>query len=389
MSRGRVRSLSGVRRLALLPLLAAAVISCAPPAPLGAGAPSYVYAASGNGTALQRFDATSGRALADVAPAAVEGPLADILPGGEQQLVVLGLSSARRAGEATVLGTGPEWSSRPVTLEPGADVSLMATDGSRYAALAYGIRQDGVAGSPLPCRVGVVDLTTGQEVRRLTRCEQQGRVLGLALATVDGDPMAYLSMPEIPSPGHIADAPATGEVVAMNATTGDEAASVRLNAFPVSLFFGGPAGGGRRLYVIASLGNPSVLLDGDAPMERVVGARGWLLVELEPRSLVVERIHLLPERPFRIAVSQDGEDAYALGAPSLVQPGRLWHLDLLTGGVELLREVPAGAIALAIAGDRIYVGDTFGDAVWIVDRQRGTLLHALPGVRRPLALAAE
>jgi hypothetical protein len=116
-------------------------------------------------------------------------------------------------------------------------------------------------------------------------------------------------------------------------------------------------------------------------------ARGgvWWVLGLAPATLEPQSEHLLPWPVYLLTVAPDGLDGYAYaGAGNVVSGSTLLRLDLATGAVTLLGPLPgAGSGRLAVTGDRVYVPDAHGHALWVGSR-RGRLLASIPVGQHPL-----
>ena len=91
-----------------------------------------------------------------------------------------------------------------------------------------------------------------------------------------------------------------------------------------------------------------------------------------PSTLEVESERPLDVLPARLAVAAVGEAAYALHDDSVTRLG-------LAGGPDRrLALLPARGLALAVAGDRVYVSGAFRSELWAFRRRDGRLLATLP-----------
>jgi hypothetical protein len=85
-----------------------------------------------------------------------------------------------------------------------------------------------------------------------------------------------------------------------------------------------------------------------------------------------------------VVVGPEGDRAFALTSDGR----RLVQVDLLGGGLQPLAEVPGEGLALAVAGDRVYVVLPYRNVVWVFDRAAGAAAGAVPVGRRPLGILA-
>jgi hypothetical protein len=131
---------------------------------------------------------------------------------------------------------------------------------------------------------------------------------------------------------------------------------------PVLLALGpAPGGLGRRLYAVERLAGP----EDEAP-----GGTWARLLGLHPATLEVERERPLDAVPTRLAVAPDGEVAYALHDFTLTRLG-------LAGGPDRSVALPGRGLALAVAGDRVYVSSASGPELWAFRRRDGRLVATL------------
>ncbi len=109
----------------------------------------------------------------------------------------------------------------------------------------------------------------------------------------------------------------------------------------------------------------------------------WLLRGFDPLTLAPTGDLKLPGPAGRVAFAPGGVEAYSLAAAG----AKLLRLDLATGSVTSLSDVPQGAISPAVTRDRIYVPGAFGNEVWALDRRTGRLLQQIPVGRGPTGIA--
>jgi DNA-binding beta-propeller fold protein YncE len=348
-------------------LVAGAGVACAPAvgSPAG-GAPTLYVASSVDGTVAQ-LDAGTGRPLGPPLPA---GPLPwQLARGPDGSLLALSaspnaawpLTHLRRAGEG--------WAARPVALPGPTREPRLAGGGGRYAVVV-----DRASGAPTTsatdpgtrptgCRLTLVDAPTGTvaAVATAAACGPHDQLTGLALGDGPGGPVAYLALWHPAAPGD------AGRIVAVSARTGATLAVFRTGGAPVLVALGAAPGRlGHRLYAVERLAGPE-----DEP-PRPPRAR---LLGLHTATLELESARLLDFLPVRLAVAPDGDAAYALHDHALTR------VDLAGGGAggdRRLARLPAQGLALAVAGDRVYVTSAYGRDVWAFRRRDGRLVATLP-----------
>jgi DNA-binding beta-propeller fold protein YncE len=114
----------------------------------------------------------------------------------------------------------------------------------------------------------------------------------------------------------------------------------------------------------------------------VTHAGQWTVLRLALDTLDVESQHSLGQRPHALTVAPDGDSAYALMPFSEVI-----HLDLQSGTARLLATLPSIALGLAVTDTRIYVSDSFGNAVRALDRSTGRVEQVIASGRHPTGMA--
>ena len=200
-------------------------------------------------------------------------------------------------------------------------------------------------------------------------CGPRDQVTSLALDDGPAGPVAYLALwhRRPGTPPDPADAGGGGRVVAVDAQTGATVSTLRLDGVPVLVALGAAPGRlGHRLYAVERLAGPE-----DEP-PRPPRAR---LLGLHPTTLALESERLLDFLPMRLAVAPDGDAAYALHDHALTR------VDLAGGGVgddRCLALLPERGLALAVAGDRVYVSSASGPELWAFRRRDGRLVATLP-----------
>ena len=366
--------LGGGGRALATAALVGALAACAPPSGRAAGAPAVLYVASSVDGTVARLDGVTGRSLGPPLPA---GPLPWQLAGGPDGSLLALSAAPNAAWPLTHLGrAGDGWAARPVALPGPAREARLAGDGGRYAVVVDrgsgtppAAATDPGAGSP-GCRLTLVDVPAGTIAAATTTaaCGPHDQLTGLALAGGAGDPVAYLALWRPAAPGDAGAAGDANRVVAVRARTGATLARFRTGGVPVLLALGSAPGGlGDRVYGV----------------ERPVGAEDAppppphaRLFGLDPTTLALESERPLDFVPVRLVVAADGTTAYALHDHSLTR------VDLAGGGAggagQRLARLPELGLALAVAGDRVYVTSASGRDVWAFRRRDGRLVATLP-----------
>jgi hypothetical protein len=288
---------------------------------------------------------------------------------------------------------GGRWVAGPLPLEPGARPLRLAGDGGRYAVVAYAVAvapgDSGRAASVSPCRLALIDLRRAAVVRASAACAPGEQVTALAAGTDEGGPLAYLGLW---GPGRGGG----GRIVALDAAAGGVVAAYRLAGppgrpggpeAPAALALApGPDGTGRRLYALTAALDAAGAPAGDLTT-KMAEAEAWRLLGLHPATLVPESEHPLPRAAVWLAVAPDGRDAYVSDNAGTAPPGGLLQrVDLTSGATAAIGHRPGlGAAGLAVTADRVYVPDTAGDRLWVIDRA-GRSVASVPVGRRPLGI---
>jgi hypothetical protein len=395
----RRRAVAGAYRLAAAGLLALAALAggCAPPTGGHAGQGTLLYVTNGQEGTVTRLEGQTGRTIGRPLPAG-EGPRW-VVAGANGRLLVSAAGASRQGSLTYVAPSGGIWTARPVPLEPGAQVTHLASDGEHTAAVIYGIMRHSPAGRPesAPCRLATIDLRSGAVLKVHPLCSVGETVSGLALEAGPGGALAYVAVwsefPEAPGASGGPPAPSSlpsGRVLALHAEEGSARAAFPLEGIPGQLVLGpSPERAGRRLYSVSTVGQveDNGYVDGSSAFSR---AGAWQLLGLNPTTLEVESVQSLPFPPQWLAVAPDGAHAYALvGQQALTSTTPLLMIDLVSGDSRILSRVPGSGIsALAVAGENVYVPDAMKDVVWSVDRRHGHLVARLAAGRRPLGITA-
>jgi DNA-binding beta-propeller fold protein YncE len=368
----RFRSLSAS---AVLGLIMALAMGCVAPDQGATGTATLLYVANSRDGTITRLDVESGRSVGVSLPA---GPAPwQIAPGPEGSLIVLsGLPD--HSGELTHIAPGRlGWTTRTVRLGEPANDAVVAGDGGRYAALAHHVPLERPR-APAPaghCRLALVDVLTARIERTTPLCLEGEWLSGLALANGEAGPIAYVGIRGAAGRSGVESSMGRNRIVAINAATGALLAAAPLAGEPKELALG-PAPGrvGSRLYAVESLAGPE-----HDPSYPSFGR----LLGLSTDTLAVESSRVLGFVPARLAVTPDGDQAYALHDQDVVR------LDLLGQADARLAFLPEPGHGLAVTHDRVYVSRFFGSALWVLDRHRdgqANPLSTVPVGGRPTAI---
>jgi DNA-binding beta-propeller fold protein YncE len=345
--------------------VAAAAVACAPAAGRPAGGATTLYVAKSVDGTVAQLDAGTGQPLGPPLPA---GPLPWQLARGPDGSLLALTSSPSAVWPLTHLGwAGEGWAARPVALLGPAREARLAGDGGRYAVV---VDREPVAPATDPaaalpgCRLTLIDVPAAAVAATAPVCGPHDLPTGLALGDGPAGPVAYLGVWQLRPAAEAGAAGAAGRVVAVDARTGATVAALPLEGRP-GLVALGPAPGrlGRRLYAVERLAGP----EDDPPSPPRVRLLG-----LHPTTLAVESERPLDGLPTRLVVAPDGDVAYALLDHSLTRLG-------LDGGPDRrLALLPERGLALAVAGDRVYVTSASGPELWAFRRRDGRRVATLP-----------
>ena len=192
----RRRAVAGAFRLTAAGLLTLAVLAggCAPPTGGHAGQGTLLYVTNGQDGTVTRLEGQTGRVIGRPLPAG-EGPHR-VVAGANGRLLVSAAGASRQGSLTYVVPSGGTWTARPVPLEPGAQVTHLASDGEHTAAVIYGIVRHSPAGKPevAPCRLATIDLRSGAVLKVHPLCSVGETVGGLALEAGPGGTLAYVAV---------------------------------------------------------------------------------------------------------------------------------------------------------------------------------------------------
>jgi YVTN family beta-propeller protein len=279
-----------------------------------------------------------------------------------------------------------------VTVEPGAQLTWLAGDGDGHAAVVYlgGTAEDTMA--RWRCNVALIDVGSGAVERAHPVCAEGERPTGLALVDGLDGPTAFVGLWRSEGTAGTVEGQrraARGRVVAVDMATGSIVAAHQLGGVPSALMrppAGGPPGG--PIYAFEAIPRPDSLQPEDPG-----DALGWHLLELHPATLELQALRVL-SYPLRWPVlAPEGRDLYAAAGSGSSGPGSgggitIVHLDLATGDLRVLADVPAWAPGgPAVTGARVYVPDMRGNRLTVLDRRTGRILTRIPTGRQPVGVA--
>jgi hypothetical protein len=395
-SRPRVRA--GVGR-ALLAVWAVTAAGCAGGIEgTGAAQAPVLYVANGRDGTVTRFAAAGGAARDAPLPAGEVPWQLAVGPAGE--LLVLSATSrspARLTYVARDHRGGDRWRARPLVLEPGARAPLLAGQ-ERHAVVAYEAGDTAAERGPRRCRLVPVDLATGRLGAVRDVCRGPETVVGLAVEArgaaggeVAAGTLVYLALWRRPVEGATACGETTGgRVVALRLDTGAPVAAAPLAGVPGPLVLADAPGRlGRRLHAVEAVPGADVAAPGRLPTdcraagyeEQFAGGRAWRIWGLDATTLTPEASSTVSHPVRALAVTPDGDDAFALTEPSTIL-----RLAAAGGPAVWAASLPGLALGLAATDDRVYTLDAYGDRIWGLDRRRGALVQTLATGRGPTGL---
>jgi hypothetical protein len=368
--------------------LATLVAACDPVGPRGAApAPAVLVANAGDGT-VSRIDAAAGRELGPPVP--VGAAPWQVVGGPPGALLVLSTAAASAQGTVRHAALeGGAWVTRPVPLGPGAGARVLAGDGIATGVVAYRLASDAGAAAGAACRLAAVDLRHGDVLRQQTVCDPAAEsVVAAAAEWTTGGATAYLA---IGRHTPLRGAAAGGHVLAVDLRTGATQARLPLTGSPVHVRVGpAPQGaqgshpGGRWLYCVEATPPPGAA----GPWDDDPAAWRWQLLGLRVPDLEPAAAWALPREPLWLAVAPDGVQAYALAGPHGAGPDTaLLAVDLRGGAVRTLRRLPGAAAGVVVTERRLYVANSEGSEVWVLDRDTGRPLNPIRVGRHPVWLA--
>jgi YVTN family beta-propeller protein len=417
------------RAIGLLTTLAVVVSGCAAPGGgTGGRNTAHLYVANGADGTISRMDSSTGLSLGPALPAGYAPNEMALGPHGN--VLVQSTATGPHRKLTFVRRTGQTWEAIPLYLGEQAHGVRIAGDGGRYAVVLYHVldglskgdtpaTRDGrvlqvppgipetdgglspdLTGVPVahdgadtverPCRLALVDLVTGQIKRTHAFCTAADTVYAVAMENSAAGPIAYLALwrwsARIPVTATAARRTAGGRLEVIHAETGAPLGVSPLAGFPGQVLLApSPGRAGLRLYCVEGVGGR--LAQGDPEVTSFADADRWQVLRLDPVTLDLEREYWLPDLLRSLAITADGRLAYALGSLHPFGESMLWHLDLDTGKARPLDRVPGASVGgLAVTADRIYVPDSQGNRVVVLDGRDGRVLKTVPVGRHPLGI---
>jgi len=272
------------------------------------------------------------------------------------------LAVVRPARPATFHAAGPR-----LSVVETSGVARLATDGQRYAVVAYQRRLEArpPAGALSPadsarCPLLVVDLLTAESATKAAPCQVDERVRSLAL-----EPAGDLEREGVQPASHayvgLEDtrhrSVPVGRLMVLALPTGAIVDAVALSGTPVDLrLVPGSLGQAAALYVLEQAGGS----DGVVPTPE----RGRVLV-LDPLTLAVLSDHPLSAHASRLVPALDGRSVF------LVQDDAVQRLDLATGRVRQIARLPGRVVAAEVFGDHLYLASPEARVLWVLDARTG------------------
>lgn len=375
------------RGAVIIAFAGAGVVACAAPARLTPGPAATVFVASGREGTAYRLDPATGHALGPPLP--VPGSPRQLAPAPGGGLVVFSVTQERTCNLthfAAPRASGEAWAAHSLTsvLAPSAPCTqvLLAGDGRRYVAVAAPTARDPLS-SASACQLHVLDLLgptprNRPVTREITPCSPGTVVTALASADGPDGPVVYAGLWWGAAPGRWTG---HGAVLAIDPATGAVLGRIELTGAPERLVPAAATGdAGQRLYIVeGSPGpdkrNPGIV--GDPPTH-------WRLLTLDPVSLTVTAAVPLPadadDAPPMIAVTPSGARLFVL-VRAAGRRSALRTLDLTTGAAEPVILLPGEALGgLLATHERVYVPDSLGRGIWVVNHRQGHLLNAVDAV---------
>jgi outer membrane protein assembly factor BamB len=372
------------RALAMLALCSA---GCDPPSAGESGAPPrapLLYVANALDGTVTRLESGGNRVVGAALPAG-RAPW-QMAVGASGTMLVLAAGASTRNSLTYVAPSVGVWRARSLVLEPGAQQLLLAGDGKRYAAVAYGVADAGAPGVPLRCRLALVDLRTGAISRTYTPCAGEEGVTSLAVDTTAAGTTVYVGISSWYEENGRRQRSKNGQIVALDAETAVPLVTYPAAGWPRSVQLApGPGGLGRRLYCLVAVPGPN--WDGREDEDSWLYASGGelRLLALDPAALTPLDAHALAFMPSSLAVAPDGQSAYAL----TVMGSQIVHIDLATGATRRLWQFrPTDATDLAVGDKRLYLVRPYDNEVWVLDREHGRVLKTVPVGHHPLGIVA-
>ena len=372
----------------------ALTLACAPPAGQHAGSDEQLYVANAHDATVSHVSPAVGAHLgAPAIPAAPAAPQAwQVAVGhGGKRLITIGGGSTH-GGEVTLSGRdSARWWTRRVDLEQHAAATLLSGDGQGHALIAYG---EGTLHTRAPasaCALALVNLMDGAVVGRASACAAGETVSALQLWTsvaTGTDTPVNTGAPAGGAPGGGSRLWATvgvwshrtgGRVVTLDTVAGSTLSTSPVPGVPTAILLG--AG---RVHVWVGQ-PPAEPWQGIADSDPT--AAGSILTLGQP-SLHAEGLVRLAEPVRAPSLGHGGDQSRPAVAYGLADAYRsLVAVDVETGTVRRLAQLPAIGSSVAVAGGKVFVAIRERDSLAVYDLTRLVSLPPVLAGRGPLALA--
>jgi hypothetical protein len=358
--------------------------ACAPPGQGAAGRGEALVVGLADPAAVEWLDSGYGRhgaALAGVPQQLAAGPRGSVVA------LTAGAAGGGRVELELVRPRGAAGAQAPGLRLGGLETSglaRLAADGQRYAVVIYqpwtetrALPETAPSADAARCRLLVVDLVHGESRPAPGPCRAGERLRSLVLepggAPHEEGPapaaFAYVGL-EGPRSGTENGA---GRLVQVALPSGAEVGSLTLAGAPADLRLTPGAGGAPpKLYALEQSGGASDLVP--------TPERGRVVV-LDPLTLEVLGAHPLRAHASRLLPAPDGRAVF------LVQQDTVQRLDLPTGGLRQIAQLPGRVVGAEILGERLYLGGPEARALWVLDARTGHRRPNLPLPGQPVSLA--
>jgi hypothetical protein len=373
---------AGVRVL----LLAALLLGCAPGADRQAGSGAGLYVANAHdGTVSAVIPSSStrlGAPLPAPAPAAPQAWQLAAGRGGRRLLSVGGGST--HGGAVTLTGRdGGEWWTRTLALEPQAAAILLSGDGDRYGLVAYGEGTIHTRAPASACDLALVDLGDGAIVGRATACAAGETVSSLYLQHAE-DRGAGATSTEGAAETRgglralvgVWSPKAGGRVIVLDPQTGHTLQTTPVPGVPTGILVGEDL-------VHVWLGVPPAE-PWQSIAEADLAAPGSVLT-LGDSSLRAESLVRLAEEVTSPALGAGPRSGTAYGLANARRT--LVAVDLATGAVRRLADLPATGSSVTVADGKVFVAVRERNSLAVYDLARSASLPPVPTGRGPFVIA--
>lgn len=370
-------------RLGLL-FLAVVILACAPPVDQRTGSRAHLYVANAHDGTVSLVPPSVGPRLGT--PSGTAGPAAplawQIAAGhGGKRLLTLGGGSTH-GGEVTLTGQdGGGWWTRRLDLEQDAAATLLTGDGDRYGLMAYG---EGTAHTRAPssaCALALVDLTAGAVVGRARACAAGETISALQLRTTMGSgDGASESRAGVRAIVGVWSPRAGGRVVAIDPMVGTTLLTAAVPGVPTAILL-------EEELVHVWVGEPPA-----EPWQGIADtdlAGPGAVLTLEASSLHPAALVRLAEAVTAPALEPGGSQHHGEGVAYGLADARrsVVSVDLMTGAVRRLAQLPATGSSVAVVDGKVYVAIPQRNGLAVYDLMRSVSLPPVPTGKGPLALA--